>query len=240
MNHNNKVLSEQERIEFCELADKVINDFTKSIEILFNMHERLTLEEDGWLKKKEDHLIDLRLFVSYCYCDIVILTKQFILSTHYYEKAFTYGKLKVVLNESFKKLYGFTKSSQNKSYFAQLKEAAKEFPKFKDKLEMFSNDLDEMSRKKTWWKEERNAEVHLDVKMLDKFRNKDVYEGQVILDVISIFDIFDRINELSSSIHQTVTTYASKDELPTAFIFKLPVDHSLHPQFSPLKNNSHK
>ena len=212
----NKLLSEQERREYCQQADNIISDFIESINILCNIRERLALEEDEWFKKNDGLLISLRVFVSYCYCDIVVLTKQFILATHYYEKAFTYGKLKVVLNESFKKLYGFTDNAKSKSYFAQLKEVAAAFPQFNNDIETFSTDLETISNKNTWWKEERDAEVHMDVEMLDKFRNEDIYESQVIQEINSVLDIFDRVALFASTIHKTIIDFISIDELPTA------------------------
>lgn len=220
--YKSKVLSEQERREFCKQADRVISDFIDSIGTLYNMRENLSFEEDEWFKKNEGILISLRIFTSYCQCDIMVLTKQFILSTHYYEKAFTYGKLKVVLNESFKKLYGFTESAQHKSYFARLKEVVTHFPWLKDTLETISAELEKECKDKTWWKEERDAEVHMDIEMLDRFRNEDIYESQVVQDVISILDIFDRIDQFASTIHKAVNDYI--DDLPTMLVFEFPDD----------------
>lgn len=222
--YNSKVLSEQERREFCKQADRVISDFIESIDILYNMREKLSFEDDGWFIKNEGVLIDLRIFTSYCHCDIMVLTKQFILSTHYYERAFTYGKLKVVLNESFKKLYGFTEGARSKSYFAHLKEVAAHFPQFNDEFETFTADLEKECNNKTWWKEERDAEVHMDIEILDRFRNEDIYESQVVQDVICILEIFDRIDRLESMIHKAVNDY--RDNLPTVIIFEFPDDSS--------------
>ena len=81
LTYNNRALSAEERTEFCRISDEYINEFSGYIET----------------------------FTNYAFCDCIVLNKLFVKATNPYEKSFVRGKLKVQLNESFKRLYGFKK-----------------------------------------------------------------------------------------------------------------------------------
>ena len=53
------------------------------------------------------------MFATMTFIDCLIASKLFILAKEDYEKKYQQGKLQVVLNEGFKKLYGFGKCKTN-------------------------------------------------------------------------------------------------------------------------------
>ena len=143
LTYNNRVLSAEERAEFCRISDEYINEFSGYIE---GIHQ-LT---------KEYHVSDNSDY-AFCYC--IVLNMLFVRATNPYEKSFVRGKLKVQLNESFKRLYGFKKGYKN-SYCAQLEKIITMFPGFRREYDELLSDLEQIS-KDPWWKDVRDEEVHI-------------------------------------------------------------------------------
>ena len=120
LTYNNRILSEQERVEFCEKSDEYINMFSECIEEICQLATKIQESENSDYDKITNTLILTSTFTGYSFCDCIVLTKLFVRATNPYEKSFLRGKLKVQLNESFKKLYGFSKKGYKDSHCAQL------------------------------------------------------------------------------------------------------------------------
>lgn len=118
--YNNKILSPQERAEFCKMADATIKDFSDSIQGLQECMEEIKSCEESEFNKVFRIIIEVGRFIGYSFCDCVVLTKYFIITANPYEKSFFRGKLQVQLNESFKKLYGFKEKDQRESIVQDL------------------------------------------------------------------------------------------------------------------------
>lgn len=67
------------------------------------------------------------------------------------------------LNEGFKKLYGFNPNAHKESYCSKLEGIMHMFPGFKTEFASIKSKLDEISKSDSWWKDIRNAEVHIDI-----------------------------------------------------------------------------
>ena len=208
--YNNKVLNEQERMKLCEVADDAIRSFAESIDGMHEWSENVASNENKGFRTIEREFIDISIFVAYCYCDIALMTKQFVQSVDSYERAFIRGKLKVLLNESFKKLYGFAKKTKEEPYFARLKKLAALFPQFSSEIKVFEKELHEYSIKDTWWKDERDAEVHWDIKKLYQYRHEEVNESKVMMEAHFMISILYRVNFFIATLHK-------------AFIASLPI-----------------
>lgn len=59
---------------------------------------------------------DSDMFATMTFIDCLIASKLFILAKEDYEKKFLRGKLQVILNEGFKKLYGFGKGKASSKW----------------------------------------------------------------------------------------------------------------------------
>lgn len=201
--YNNKVLNEQERMKLCEVADDAIRSFAESIDGMHEWSENVALNENKGFRTIEREFIDISIFVAYCYCDIALMTKQFVQSVDSYERAFIRGKLKVLLNESFKKLYGFAKKTKEEPYFARLKKLGALFPQFSNEIHVFEAELHEYSIKDTWWKDERDAEVHWDIEKLYQYRHEEVNESKVMMEAHFMIDILLRVESYTTVLHKT-------------------------------------
>ena len=202
ISYNNKVLNEQERMKLCEVADDAIRSFAESIDGMHEWAENVALNDNKGFRTIEREFIDISIFVAYCYCDIALMTKQFVQSNNSYEKSFLRGKLKVLFNESFKKLYGFSKTAQCNSYFARLKKLAAIFPQFNSEIHVLEAELHEYSIKDTWWKDERDAEVHWDIENLYQYRHEEVNGSKVMMEAHFMISILYRVNFFIANLHK--------------------------------------
>ena len=96
--YNNKVLNNQERMKLCEVADDAVKNFAESIDGMYEWAEEVASNENKGFRTIEREFIDISIFLAYCYCDISLMTKQFVQSNNSYERSFLRGKLKVLLN----------------------------------------------------------------------------------------------------------------------------------------------
>lgn len=202
VNYNNKILSPQERAEFRKIADETINDFSESIEEMHKVAKEFSTSDNSAFQKISETTIEVSTFINISFCDCIVLTKLFILATHPYEKRCLRGKLKVLLNESFKKLYGFTDKGYKDSYCAKLETIMPMFPAFKPEFDSILSDLKQIS-KHSWWKDERNAEVHIDVVELYESRQEEINESKVAMETLMLTDLFQRFNRFMAILNQT-------------------------------------
>ena len=193
--YNNKVLSAQEREEFRMMSEETIQDFAESIEHYYASSQMLN-HHNNIHDKITKTTLDVGLFTSYTFCDCVILLKYFTLSSNSYEKSLFRGKLKVLLNEGFKKLYGFNDKQRKESYYIKLGEIIKHFPGLQFEYDSILTHLKQLSEQSTWWKDERNSEVHLDMNQLYKKRHEEINESKVAMESNQILKLCNQINYL--------------------------------------------
>ena len=180
--YNNRVLTADERKEYCRKADEYINMYSGFIEEGFQLAKEAT-KVSGNMDFTEINkvMFEISTFTTYAFCDCIVLNKLFVRASHPYEKSLLRGKLKVHLNESFKRLYGFNKNSYKNSYCAKLEQIMTMFPGFQQKFNELMSDFEQIS-KEAWWKDERNAEVHIDVAKLYELRHEEINESKVALE----------------------------------------------------------
>ncbi len=206
LNYNNKILSPQEREEFRKLSDECITEFSASIDGIYQLAKEFSLSGNSGSNQINDTLTDVCIFIGISFCDCIVLTKLFVMATNSYEKSCLRGKLKVLLNESFKKLYGFNEKGYKDSYCAKLEQIISMFPAFEYEFRSILSDLAHFS-KNSWWKEERNAEVHIDVHKLYASRHKEINESKVAMEAVQLFGIYNRFTNLMKRLNQMYINY---------------------------------
>ena len=201
--YNNAVLTD-------EMAKELVNELDKILAMFFEIIEGMCINLEQIYKLNEKEKLNIStiqletaLFTAYVYNDSAILLKFFIISKNYYEKSLFRGKLQVLLNEGFKKLYHFKEDKRKESLLSQLGLLVRFFPEYLDEYKQVVADLEEISKQDTWWKEERDAEVHLDVYKLHKSRKEPINESKVAIETISFIYILQNINDFSMRINQS-------------------------------------
>lgn len=205
--YNNKVLSAQEREAFRIMSEETIRDFSESIEGFYELSQEFKPSQNKEYDKITKTVLDVGIFTSYTFCDCVALLKHFVLSSNTYDKSLFRGKLKVLLNEGFKNLYGFNDKQREKSYYIKLGEIINHFPDFKSEYNSILLRLKQLSEQSTWWKDERNIEVHLDMTQLYKSRHEEINESKVAMEAHLLIDLLVQINKLMGRMHQAYINY---------------------------------
>lgn len=205
--YNNKVLSAQEREEFRIRSDEAIDVFAESIDGFYELNREHKPSQNKAHDKITKTVLDVGIFTSYTFCDCVALLKHFVLSSNTYDKSLFRGKLKVLLNEGFKNLYGFNDKQREKSYYFKLGEIINHFPGFKSEYNSILLKLKQLSEQSAWWKDERNIEVHLDMTQLYKSRHEEINESKVAMEAHLLIDLLVQINKLMGRMHQAYIDY---------------------------------
>ena len=118
------------------------------------------------------------------------------------------GKLFVILNEGFKKLYGFNENGHKKSEWNKLQPLMKYFPEVINRQYQELTDLlENHSKSSSWWKEERNLETHLDMEKLYKSRQEEVIESKVMIDSLKLFGTLMAVDNFLTNIHACLRNY---------------------------------
>ena len=205
--YNNKVLSAQEREGFRIISEETIRDFSESIEGFYELSQEFKPSQNKEYDKITKTVLDVGIFTCYTFCDCVALLKHFVLTSNSYDKSLFRGKLKVLLNEGFKSLYGFNDKQREKSYYIKLGEIMNYFPGFQSEYDSIRLKLKQLSEQSTWWKDERNIEVHLDMSQLYKSRHEEINESKVAMEAHLLIDLLVQINRLMGRMHQTYIDY---------------------------------
>lgn len=200
--YNNKVLLDREREEFKIMSEETIREFSESIEGFYELSQIFQSSQNKEHDKITKTILDVGIFTSYTFCDCVTLIKHFVLSSNSYDKSLFRGKLKILLNEGFKNLYGFNDKQQKKSYYIKLGEIIKYFPGFQSEYNSILLDLKHLSEQSSWWKDERNIEVHLDMSQLYKTRHEEINESKVAMESHLLIDLLVQITRLMGRMHQ--------------------------------------
>lgn len=206
LSYNNRILTPDERVEYCKISDNYINEFSEYIDGIYQLAKDSSLSEHSASSQIDNTIIKTSLFIQYSLCDCAVLNKLFVRATNPYEKSMLRGKLKVLLNESFKKLYGFNKKGYKDSYCAQLEAIMPMFPGFKSEFDELLSDLAQIS-KDSWWKDERDAEVHIDAVRLYELRHEEINESKVAMEASQLLACFNRFNNLMRNLSKAALDY---------------------------------
>lgn len=206
--YNNRVLTAEEREEYCKIADEYIDKYSGFIEEIFQLSKEVaaSVSESSDSAEINRTMLEFLAFTTFAVCDGIVLNKLFVRATNPYEKSFLRGKWKVHLNESFKKLYGFKDGYKN-SYCAKLEQIINRFfPGFKGKFDELMVDFEQLS-KEPWWKEERNAEVHVDVAKLYELRHEEINKSKVVMEERQLTSLIRRLDVFTRDVYGTYLNY---------------------------------
>ncbi len=206
LTYNNRILTAEERDEFCRKSDEYIGEFAAYIEAMCQLAKSAPASDNSDYNKITNTITGIGIFTGYSFCDCIVLMKLFVRAANPYEKGMLRGKLKVQLNESFKKLYGFTEKGYKDSYCAQLEGIMPMFPGVRNEFDELLSDLTQVSRS-SWWKEERNAEVHIDASKLYELRHEGINESKEIMEAVQLTELFNRFNNLIARLHKVYLNY---------------------------------
>lgn len=205
--YNGKILSESERKEFISVVDGIIAQHSEGLPLM------ISILEDAKEQHDEYHEINrivasVYLFVLITMIDSMVAGKYFILADRDYDRRFMRGKFFVILNEGFKKLYGFNDKSHKNSEWNRLLPIMKYFPEVINRqYQDLTYLLEKQSHTSSWWKDERNFETHLDVEKLYKSRQEEVVESKVMMDSMKLFNVLMAVSNFLVNVHTCIFNF---------------------------------
>ena len=202
--YNGKTLSESERKEFISVIDDTIAQYSEGLPLMISILEDTKEQHDDY-HEIDRAVVSVCLFVVITMIDSMVAGKYFILADRDYDRRFMRGKLFVILNEGFKKLYGFNEKSHKKSEWDKLQSIMKYFPEVINRqYQELTYLLEKQSHTSFWWKDERNYETHLDA---GKSRQEEIVESKVMMDSMKLFNTLLAVSHFLSNVHACIFNF---------------------------------
>ena len=213
--YNDKTLSDAERRDFVAYLDQTIEQHSEGIPLMREALENAKDQHDEY-HELERAVVSIMFFVLITMIDSLVASKYFLLADKDYDRRFMRGKLMVILNEGFKHLYGFVTKNKDKnsdSVWAKLQPLMRHFPEtVRSQYHELSILLEDYS-KSSWWKDERNYEVHLEVEKLYESRQEELIESKVMMDMMKLFNSLHAVNCFLENMHTCLYNFCVKKYL---------------------------
>lgn len=203
--YKEKTLNEEEKDKFVKVIDETVSLFSSGLPLFTDELKRTADLNDDYHRINRT-LCSISLFVLMTMCDCMVAGKYFILADTDYDKRFMRGKMKVILNEGFKKLYGYKEVNKKKSEWFRLLDYMKYFPEDLNlQYQDLTFQLENQSKKSSWWKDERDYETHIDSEKLYDSRMVDIKESKEMMETLRLYDALMAVNLFLSNAHAYLT-----------------------------------
>ena len=205
--YNGVVLTETQRKEFVSVINETVDYYCEGLQMMHDELERIKGIQDDYHEISRT-LYSIYLFVFLTMNDSMVASKYFIMADKDYDRRFMRGKLFVIANEGFKRLYGFDEKTYKKAEWEKLLPLMHYFPEvinrqFQDLTAL----LEKRAKSFTWWQSERNCEVHYKVAPLYKSRQEEIIESKVIMDSTKLFNALCAVNDFLNNAHNCLFNY---------------------------------
>ena len=205
--HNGNKLDATAKKEFVEILDETIFSFSEGLPILKETLEQIKDMHNAYHDAYRV-VVSVAQFTAITMTDCLVISKYFILADKDYDRRFMRGKMMVILNEGFKKLFGFEEKTHQKSEWNRLVPILKFFPEdIQNQYKQLSSLLEEHSKSSSWWRVERNVETHLDIEKLYESRCEEVVESKVMMDSLKLYNTLYAVNLFLTSAHSCFYNY---------------------------------
>lgn len=211
--YSGETLNAAERSEYVKMTDETIAHNLVGLEMITEELERIKDLQDDY-HNVQRVLISTMLFTLMTMTDGMVASKYFILADKTIDRGFMRGKLRVILNEGFKKLYGFEDKTKKNSKWYKLISIIGYFPnEVKHQYEHLTVLLEKHSKTSSWWWDERNIETHMDVEKMYASRCEKIIEGDVLTDFLKLIDTLMGVNMFLSNMHNCLNNFLTYNYL---------------------------
>lgn len=205
--YNGKELNDDERKEFLKKVDECISQHIEGLPLAKDILERIKDLHDDFHEIQRT-IVSVSQFCLITMIDSMVLGKYFIMANQDYDRRLMRGKLKVVLNEGFKKLYGFNGNNKRNFEWNRITSILKFFPeKINHQYKYLSSLLDGHSKSSSWWKDERDMETHLDTEELYNSRCEPIIESKVMMESLKLYNTLYAVNNFLSNMHSCINNF---------------------------------
>ena len=205
--YNGKTLTPDERNEFIANIDEQIDNNEIGLQMMSSDLKEIN-NSQGLFYDIERTIISVFLFTTLTMSDCMVASKYFLLADTDYDRRFMRGKLKIILNEGFKRLYGYEEKTKNKSEWSRLLPLMKYFPEIiKRQHHEVTNLLEKHSKSSSWWKEERDNETHLEAEKLYESRQIDIIESKVMMEATDLLGALQAVKKFMTNVNACLLNY---------------------------------
>lgn len=214
--YNNSVLNYEQRKEWVENINSQIAEYEEGLRLIIQAQKENNHLKDenpdlySWISK----LYSALKYVTIMYGDIIVMHKYYLSTSNEYEKKLFRGKTKVLLNEGFKKLYGFPdnkhKNKKHNTTWQVIETILQSIShsKIHDEYTSLSKELAKLSTSFDWWKNERNLEVHLDPDKLLESRMEELNESKYMMESYEFIILLNKVKKLLFEIYTAYHSFA--------------------------------
>jgi hypothetical protein len=207
VDYNGRTLAEEERKDFVKVIDETVSTFISGLPLLTDELKRSYNLEDDYHRICRV-VYSVSLFVVMTICDCMVAGKYFILADTDYDKRFMRGKMKVILNEGFKKLYGYNETNKDQSEWYRLLDYMKFFPEVINRqYQDLTYQLEKQSKISSWGRDERNYETHIDSEKLYDSRMVKIEESKEMMETLRLYDALYAVNHFLTNINACIRNY---------------------------------
>ena len=206
--YNGKTLTYEERKDFVAMLNESIEDNSKGFPLLEGALDCFSNPNNEFHKDLRT-IVSAMLFVLTTRTDILVAMKYFIIADKDYDRRFLRGKLKVILNEGFKRLFGFKENKRKDTEWYKLQSILSHFPqKLLPQYQEITGYLIKHAESSSWWKEERDLETHLqDAVMLYHSRQEEVIESKVAMESMILYSSLMAVSEYLENLYTCLYNY---------------------------------
>lgn len=202
--HNGKTLIGAERKNHVAMIDETIAQYSDGLPLMYQALEDSKDKHDEY-HEVDSTVVSMLQFVLISMIDSMVISKYFLLADGDYERRFMRGKLKVIINEGYKRLYGFNEKTHKKSLWNGLSPILSHFPKeINLQYQELTFLIDKHVNSSSWWKEDRDLETHMETEKLYVSRQEEVIESKVMIDSIRFFKTFLAVNDFLWNMHTCI------------------------------------
>ena len=205
--YSGKELNNAEREEFLKRVDEYFAQHLEGLPLMKNILDSIKDKHDIFHEIQRT-IVSVSQFCLITMIDSMVLGKYFILANKDYDRKLMRGKLRVVLNEGFKKLYGFNDKNRGNSEWNKLASVLKYFPaEIKQQYNYLSSLLEDYSKSSSWWRDERDVETHLDTEKLYNSRCEDLIESKVMMESLKLYETLLAVNNFLFNMHSCINNF---------------------------------
>ena len=205
--YNGKELNNAQREEYLKRVDGYISQHLEGLPLMKKILDSIKDKHDEFHEIQRT-IVSVSQFCLITMIDSMVLGKYFILANKDYDRRLMRGKQRVVLNEGFKKLYGFNDNNRENSEWIKLASILKYFPEeINHQYKYLSSLLEGHSKSSSWWKDERDVETHLDTQKLYNSRCEDIIESKVMMESLKLYNTLFAVNNFLFNMHSCINNF---------------------------------
>jgi len=206
-----RMLSDKERAGLVSAIDEDLDYYTAGLPLFYDLIESRKGYNDAFFELDRT-VSSAILFVLMTMIDSMVAVKYFALADRDYERRFMRGKLFIILNEGFKKLYGYEENTYKKSEWHRLSLQMQYFPdEIQQQFQKLTPLLETHSKSSSWWRDERNAETHLLIEQLYASRQEEIVDGKVITDSMKLYKTLRAVSLFLCNAHTCIVNSLISD-----------------------------